>query len=843
MTVVGNDVWFEGKDASGNVGLWETDGTAAGTNELVPGLIASNMTAYGNAVYFTGTDGGLWKTDGTPGGTIEIAGAPASSIGQFDPVSNLFSGDTLYLAGDTYNMTAPGPNTYPGGFNFDPSSFDVVNGKLLFSGTVILQNETQDQTPAWARLLFAWNGTSLQVLGAGLFDGGMVNGTGADSGVTYYAAPGYNGELVSSQAINNLVLYGIPDPSFQYLPNSTGGDLLYQTDGTAAGTTFNVVIGTPDGTTYIDGDGVSGFSNLTSVDGSLVYSGFNAGLDGGYDLWVDSAFAPQTAVQITRDGQVYQYATTPDADLVSGVYDPYPTNANPTGEAYPNSLDLFPDAEPNSVGSGFNPTGMTVFDGNVYFSGVNAAGKTELWELVTNTPAEPFWEQTFNASSSQVFLAASGLEFTGINGAYAGGFEPTDITALNITNPTAKSITVGQLLVDETVNQIDPGSGDAPAGEGYIVTDTAFDIESLTPSEITSGQSIGLEAIVSTDAPVELTVEQAEALELSVDVMTPPGDTVTVLDSAGAIQGMPYTLLSKLTGIGVSAILTSGDLQLDMQQALALESENVPILSQPGAAPLVFTVDDIPDDIAPTPAAQLGGLAAIGVSAIATTGDLQLSMAQALALENAKIPIVQQAGSPPVTATVVDSPAHIEPTSATLLGGLASIGVTQIATYGDLQLSMAQTLALIGAGLAIVQETASPPLTVTVADSAAAIEQTSPTLLGEVAPFGVTEIATSGELALSVQQATALEGITIVQGTGAPLQVIIRDMPGQIETLTQYEIELASRPLDRLCRDLFERQFPGEPNHAQCRSIRSDRAERDPPRHPVTGHLRYGDPD
>ena len=113
LTVVGNDVWFEGKDASGNVGLWETDGTAAGANELVPGLIASNMTAYGNAVYFTGTDGGLWKTDGTPGGTIEIAGAPASSIGQFDPVSNLFSGDTLYLAGDTYNMTAPGPTHIP----------------------------------------------------------------------------------------------------------------------------------------------------------------------------------------------------------------------------------------------------------------------------------------------------------------------------------------------------------------------------------------------------------------------------------------------------------------------------------------------------------------------------------------------------------------------------------------------------------------------------------------------------------------------------------------------------------------------------------------------------------
>ena len=207
MTVVGNDVWFEGKDANGNVGLWETDGTAAGTNELVQGLIASNMTAYGNAVYFTGTDGGLWKTDGTPGGTIEIAGAPASSIGQFTPVSNLFTGDTLYLAGDTYNVTAPGPNSYPGGFNFDPSSFDVVNGELLFSGTVILQNETADQTPTWARLLFAWNGTSLQVLGPGLFDGGMVNGPGFKSGVTYYAAPGYDGEAGKRfQAVDNLIL-------------------------------------------------------------------------------------------------------------------------------------------------------------------------------------------------------------------------------------------------------------------------------------------------------------------------------------------------------------------------------------------------------------------------------------------------------------------------------------------------------------------------------------------------------------------------------------------------------------------------------------------------------------
>ena len=84
---------------------------------------------------------------------------------------------------------------------------------------------------------------------------------------------------------------------------------------------------------------------------------------------------------------------------------------------------------------------------------------------------------------------------------------------------------------------------------------------------------------------MELTVEQAEALELSVDVMTPPGDTVTVLDTAGAIQGMPYTLLSKLTGIGVSAILTSGDLQLDMQQRAGARKRECPDPLAAGRSP------------------------------------------------------------------------------------------------------------------------------------------------------------------------------------------------------------------------------------------------------------------
>ena len=221
-------------------------------------------------------------------------------------------------------------------------------------------------------------------------------------------------------------------------------------------------------------------------------------------------------------------------------------------------MDLFLDAEPNSVGSGFNPTDMTVFDGNVYFSAVNAAGKTELWELVPNTPAEPFWEQTFNAGGSQAFLAASGLEFTGINGAYAGGFDPSNITALTIPRTTTLvPITEGQLLVDETLDRTNPGSATAPAGEGFVLTDTALDIESLTAAEITAGVAIGLDAIASTDASVVFTADMVEALEPSTYVMAPAGDTVTIADYAASIEGISDAQLSELTEIGVSAIVST----------------------------------------------------------------------------------------------------------------------------------------------------------------------------------------------------------------------------------------------------------------------------------------------
>ncbi len=85
MTVFGAELLFGATDATGNVGLWETNGTAGGTHVITN--IAStpgNLTVLGGKVLFSGvglndTSGhtGLWVTDGTAPNTIEQLTVPA----------------------------------------------------------------------------------------------------------------------------------------------------------------------------------------------------------------------------------------------------------------------------------------------------------------------------------------------------------------------------------------------------------------------------------------------------------------------------------------------------------------------------------------------------------------------------------------------------------------------------------------------------------------------------------------------------------------------------------------------------------------------------------------------
>ena len=123
MTVFGSEILFSGLDASGHAQLWETNGTAAGTQEVpVPtanvaatGLAPSDMTVFNGEVLFSGFDvhnrPELWVTDGTGAGTqaLAVAGTiPAQGLRPSNlEVYNgqvLFSGLSEHVSGTT--MTA-----------------------------------------------------------------------------------------------------------------------------------------------------------------------------------------------------------------------------------------------------------------------------------------------------------------------------------------------------------------------------------------------------------------------------------------------------------------------------------------------------------------------------------------------------------------------------------------------------------------------------------------------------------------------------------------------------------------------------------------------------------------
>jgi hypothetical protein len=98
LTVLNGQALFGGRDSSGQIGLWETDGTVAGTKELTgiagaqitgSGLDPSNITAYNGEALFSGYNSSgklaLWETNGTAAGTHELTGIVGASTASFAP--------------------------------------------------------------------------------------------------------------------------------------------------------------------------------------------------------------------------------------------------------------------------------------------------------------------------------------------------------------------------------------------------------------------------------------------------------------------------------------------------------------------------------------------------------------------------------------------------------------------------------------------------------------------------------------------------------------------------------------------------------------------------------------
>src|SRR3984957_18600421 len=171
MTVFNGAVLFNGASSAnaagpaGHLGLWTTNGTATGTQELggstgisgasATGLNPTDLTVIGNEVLFSGVDASglsaLWVTNGTAAGTRELLAEAPGATAAKDPHGlnptdlTVFNGDVFFngLNGSglgqlwelnettlaTQMLTVPGAAA-----GISPTNFEVYNGQLLFAG-------------------------------------------------------------------------------------------------------------------------------------------------------------------------------------------------------------------------------------------------------------------------------------------------------------------------------------------------------------------------------------------------------------------------------------------------------------------------------------------------------------------------------------------------------------------------------------------------------------------------------------------------------------------------------------------------------------------------------------
>ena len=274
----------------------------------------------------------------------------------------------------------------------------------------------------------------------------------------------------------------------------------------------------------------------------------------------------------------------------------------------PNMRALSPFTDPAyfSINSGTTPLGYW----NDYTTG--DSGDLGDWEENADPPGSGYTPDAYNdGSQGDIDNPITSNDITlmnvlGYNLATArlpGSFPATDVP-----------ITAGELLIDLSLNQINPGSANAPAGDSYVLVDTAFDIESVTSTAIIAAEALGLRGIISSDASVSLSVAQSEALEGSVFVTVPSGASVSLVDIASAIETMTPQQIAGLASLGITTITTANtSVVFDWADVAALSGANIQVTAPAGSN--VIYADTAAAVAALTPA-QLAELQSVGITQI-----------------------------------------------------------------------------------------------------------------------------------------------------------------------------------------------------------------------------------
>ena len=372
ITVLGTKALFECFDASNRVELWVSDGTSAGTTELTPvganslglfggppGLLNPDFTILGGKLLIQGLDTsnkwGLWVTDGTSAGTSElIAGASSGGLfsGGLFPDFTVLGNKALFDAVDasgfenlwvtdgtstgTSELTVVG--AYSGGLfhgSITPD-FTVLGNKAIFEG-----DDASGHLNLWTTDGTAAGTSELSVAGAssfGPFNGvphpsitalgtkAFFIGTDANNQSGLWVTDGTSGGT-SELAGGNLFAF-IINPHFTALGSKmlfmgtelfagTFHDNLWVTDGTAAGTSELAVAGA-NSLGLLAGDNTLD-TDFISLGAKAVFKGEDA--SGHENLWVTDGTVAGTSeltVAGAYAGGLFNSAVDPDFTAFGG---------------------------------------------------------------------------------------------------------------------------------------------------------------------------------------------------------------------------------------------------------------------------------------------------------------------------------------------------------------------------------------------------------------------------------------------------------------------------------------------------------------------------------------------
>ena len=425
-----NQFYFTGKDASGDIELWATDGTA-GNTRLIKNISAAGSSdpdkffVFNNLLYFTADDGvngrELWESDGSANNATLVADIDGASTSSLDDNVSFFQNGSYVLflatANNTtglYKLTTAGvslvKNNFTGTINLDALlATAAIGGKTVFT---VDTSKTTINT----------NGGNMSVTDSTALQVWATDGTD-------------NGTQLLHTFISNSPISGFVTPVlfkgllyFKYADTTTSA--IWTTDGTPGNT---VLFKNFD----VDKSDSSLFGLLFSViiNNKLYFNGY-ANETGG-ELWSTDGTAANTV--LVKDINPGPGSSEPILLVNTAAYAKYYINGNSTNFTYQQFF--------------------TPFNGKIYFTANDGTHGNELWST-DGTTANTSLVKDINpgtangvSDGSSAFYTTSGIYFTGNDG--TTGNEPwvTDGTAAGtklVYNINPDSNNDGNLVADDS---------------------------------------------------------------------------------------------------------------------------------------------------------------------------------------------------------------------------------------------------------------------------------------------------------------------------------------------------------------------------------------------------------